>query len=453
MDNSGAAVAGHAATRRASRLRERISDPSATFFGVALVLVFVVPTRYSIGPAGIRLTFTLGLGLIAMLTWVSYLLFHRGVTVAFTLPRLLIVLYLLNQVVSIAAAYRRPLSPLENSGTYRSITASIGLAGLALMLADGVKTKEGLRRCVQMTLLGGYFSSIVGIGQRVFKWDYDTLWRNVPGLNSTLSTEEVNGLLTNRATGTGSHPIEFSVACACLIPLAINQMAHAQVPRWVYLHRVGVGLLLIGALLGVSRAGFIGVVIGLALSIGRLNARQRVNACAFGLITLAIVQFSAHGTLTTLRYQLLNIGSDNSSKGRTADYGPVFGLVKQHLWSGIGVGTYNPTQYRFLDNAWLGILVGGGVMAVVVLGLIYLSGLYEAGRLRRAANDAYLGGLAYSCGVSLAIIAACAYFFDEFSFVQTQTLSVVLLGILGAVSTLVVRQAAIPPVAFGGRQH
>ncbi|WP_375504714.1 O-antigen ligase family protein [uncultured Jatrophihabitans sp.] len=407
---------------------------------MALLVLFVVPTRYSIGPPGVRLNLTLILGFLALLTWICYFLFRRVETPTLNIPRLLLFAYLLNQLVAIAAAYRRNLTTPEQNGTYRELAATIGLVGLSLILCDGVRHISGLRRAMQLLLIGGYSSAAVGVVQRVFHYDYDTLWRNVPGLNFAVTTEEINGLLSNRATGTGSHPIEFSVACACLVPIALNQIKNASTPRAFFWHRVGIGLLLVGTLLGVSRAGFIGLVIAVLFSISRLELRQRFNAVAFGMFVLVFVQFGAHGTLSTLRYQLLNIGSDQSSKGRTQDYGPVFDLVSHHLWTGIGAGTYLPRQFRFLDNAWLGTLVSGGIIATTVLGLILVSGLYQSGWLRRRARDPYLAGLAAAVGVMLLILTVCAYFFDEFSFVQTQTLTVITLGILGAISTLVERE-------------
>jgi O-antigen ligase len=153
------------------------------------------------------------------------------------------------------------------------------------------------------------------------------------------------------------------------------------------------------------------------------------------MLSVALIQVFLQGTLSTLRYQLSNIGTDASSRGRTEDYGPVFDLVQDRPWLGLGEGTFNPRQYFFLDNAWLGALITGGIIGVTALATLLLASLYTAGLARRMTTSPYLADISRALSVALSALAVSAYFFDEFSFPQSATLFFLLAGAIGAAYT------------------
>ena len=415
----------------------RASADSAPLLALTSILLFLIPDRLAFGPTGAAFGTTTTLGVLGLLVWTSFVLFHRSLPGTRVNPvRAIILFYLVVAVLSFGVAFRRVLAPTEANGALRGLVGVLGYLGLALVACDGVKNARSVRTVVTWMLYGGYLSAAVAALQRLAKLDYVGWWSSVPFLHTNAADSQTQILLAGRAVGTASHPIELSVACAALISLAVHESVTAESRSRQLVHRYGAGLLIVGCLVGVSRSGAIGLAIAILLTIPALPFRTRVNALALGAVFLAIVQFGVHGVLPTLRYQLMHIGTDASSRGRTNDYGAVFALYRGHPWTGIGLGTFNPKVYFFLDNAWLGTLITAGIVGVVALTAFLGTALYQAARVRRLAADPYLTGTARALGTSVLVLTVCAYFFDELSFVQTSALLFIDVGLIGALIRL-----------------
>lgn len=417
------------AEHRVTRLPVRWNE----FLACAIVFIaFAIPNRYAIGAQGFTLDIPTLLGVLAALFWFISTLCGFVTVERLNPVRTALIVLTLYALLSAATAYARNLSVDEGRGALRAVADSVGMLGVALLVLDGLRTRESLARLAAWAVAGGSLSAAVAVGQKLFGFGYAAWWGSVPLLTQASTTAPLEGLVSGRALGTANHPIELSVASAALVPLAVAGAGYVTTRttrRWFL---GATGLLTVGAFLAVSRSGFIALVIVGLLILNRTPPRQRLNIVAGLAFIFAALQVLAHGTLSTLRYQLEHIGEDNSSKGRTADYGPVLDLVRQGPWFGRGLGTYIPDQYRYLDNAWLGQLVGGGIVGVVVLAVTVLTGLYTAGTVTHEGTDPVVVGIVRAAGYAVVALAVAAYFFDELSFAQTQLLLFVSLAIIGA---------------------
>jgi O-antigen ligase len=421
---------------RRHRSPRRSALSNANVLTAAAVILFVVPQRLAVGPAGLRFSTISLLGLVALFAWSSRTLrLIPGTRLRFNPVRVALTLFAVWGLFSFAIANSRILSPLESNGATRSLVATMASLGLALLLCDGGLGPRDIRRVVTGLLAGAYFSAVIAVAQRFFGLNYAQLWSNVPLLHAGGEGELLESLMSGRATGTANHPIELSVASAVLIGVAVHHSVTSSSARLRRLHAIGAILLVFGTLLAISRSGFVALVIVGILTIRQVDRSQRLTVVVLGILTMAVTQITARGVLATLRYQLLNTGDDASSQGRTDDYGPVFELVSQRPWLGMGNGTFVPEQYLYLDNAWLGILLGGGFVGVMVTLLLIATALYTSGvaeRPARSATGRYERGLAATCRHALIALAVSALFFDEFSFPQTAALFFFMIGILGA---------------------
>jgi hypothetical protein len=138
------------------------------------------------------------------------------------------------------------------------------------------------------------------------------------------------------------------------------------------------------------------------------------------------------GLIGTIKSLFVNVQSDPSTQGRTADYGPVWHYIEERPLFGRGFGTFIPDLYRTLDNQYLGITVEVGLVGVAALLLLLVGSLIVAGRIRREARDDSTGDLAQSLKAGIAVVAVNAATFDAFGFSMCVGTLFLLIGATGA---------------------
>lgn len=414
------------------RARHRYSMPAKATCAVIAFFLFVVPPRYIVGVSGFALPLTAWLGLACGLSWTLASLSGRTRRGLRRSPVDWIALaYLSGCAFSLGIAFSRPLADAEMSGALRGIATAFAYVGLALFLSDSLRSALDIGRMLDWLLVGSYFSAVIALCQKAFEFQYTAAWSNLPFLRSETQLAHPGALLDGRAMGTSSHPIELSVVCGCLLGLAAHQ-AFSGRKAMRQLHAAGAFLLVAGCLLAASRSGLIAGAVVAVFTLSILSPSQRVNALAAGVCSAVCVQALSPLSLSSLRYAILNTGTDLSSQGRTSDYTPAFAIIDQHPVTGLGLGTFTPEAYFILDNSWLGTLLTGGVVGVALLAGLYSVVVASAYKVRRAARDAYLSGVAGALGAAMLALAVSAFFFDELNFPQASGLLFVLIGISGA---------------------
>lgn len=393
---------------------------------------FLIPPRYAVGTAGLSFNSPTLFGLTALLLWGSAQLGRRPRGETFNAVQWALGAYAGVAVLSLGIAFARPLTGGEPAAALRSFAITMGYVGIALLLSEAVRAQAGLQRVWHWTLLGAYLSGLIALGQRVLSLDYVSFWGSLPGVRFAGETDRLEPLLSGRAFGTAGHPIELAVVSGCLIAISVNQ-ATRGVQAWRGLHWVGSVVLLLATMLAISRSGFVALLLVAPIAFTMMSARQRVNSLVVVVASLVAVQVFAHGTLSTLRYQLVNVGVDASSQGRLVDYGPVFEIVDSSPWVGIGLGTFIPDEYFILDNQWLATLVTQGIIGVVALLALVGVTLWALSQSRRRTASSFMSGLSRGAHIGFLAAVVCAYLFDLFAFPQISTVFFLLIGTAGSV--------------------
>ena len=111
--------------------------------------------------------------------------------------------------------------------------------------------------------------------------------------------------------------------------------------------------------------------------------------------------------------------------------------VSQHPWFGRGFGTFFPATYFFTDDQYLLSLMEIGVVGLLALLALFITGLVTAQKVRRATTDPEMRDLGQSLTATIAVAMVAFGTFDALSFNMAAGLSFLLLGCTGAALRLI----------------
>jgi polysaccharide biosynthesis protein PslJ len=397
-----------------------------------LVLLFSIPADLTIPALGAAGSPAALYG-IAMLFWwfVSRL---RGAVTADRNPvRVAFCCFVVAALCSYAEGAARATTATELSNSDRAMLDLVSWAGILLVTLDGLRTRQQLNRVLGYLVVGGAVQAAIGFLQHSTSLnppDYIA----IPGLSAN---EEIAPLIQrsgfSRVTGMATHPIEFSVVVALLAAvgcaLALDSRLSRRRRRW---YGVCAVLMLITVPMAVARSGIVALLVLMIVIVPVLSSRQRTRFFIILPPALIAMRLAFPGLLGTIRSLFLSASTDPSTQGRTADYPVVETYAHARPIFGQGIGTFTPVLYRTLDNQLLGTLIEMGIVGLIALMAMPLTGFFAARRARRAVelqDDRLLGQV-----LAATVVAALAasFTFDSLSFSMFAGLFFVLLGLCGA---------------------
>ena len=405
-----------------------------TLLTAVAALLFLVPSYLVFRPLGSVGTPAGILALGALWLWVVGRIVPRsGLATGRQPVRVVMLLFALSTLASYAAAFDRAMFPVEARGADRALIMVAGGAGVALLAADGIRTRALLDRLLKRITILVTIVALVGIVQFVSGFDLAAAIR-IPGLGA----QEEGGQfiatrhIFRRVSGTTAHGIEFSVVLTMALPLALHYAWQAGQDRRRWLWWGAAAMLGSAIPMSVSRTGTIGLLmVGLMLYPTWDRPRRRV-ALVLGAVFAVAMKLVFPGLLGTIKGLFLSFGVDTSVAARQTDYGYIMDFVSRAPLFGRGMGTFLPTLYTFLDNQYLMTLVEGGVVGLVALFVLYLGGMGIARGARHRSADAgtrELGQTLAAC-ISVALVTSAAY--DFLGFPTSRGFLFLLIGCAGA---------------------
>ncbi|NAZ88512.1 O-antigen ligase family protein, partial [Kineococcus indalonis] len=335
---------------------------------------------------------------------------------------------------SYGVAMTSALDAAESAGALRSLVGTFGTTGLALYLWLVLRRRDDRDRVLGWVVAAAALSAVVAAAS----WagvlpGWASLVRGAGLVENTPTLGEVSRFDFLRARGTGEHPIEYSLGLAAALPIALHLARHAATAaarRWSAL---AVVIIVAGLPLSVSRTAVLGLVVGLAVAVSGWPARQKLGAlltAAAGVTAMFVLVPDLVRSLT----QIFTLAEqDDSVTGRLSDYALVEAMFREHPWLGMGAGVYRPeTGGVYLDNTFLGTLIGGGVVGVAVFALQFLvagavawdRSVLDASAAERSLDRALLA--------VLAVVLVGAVTSDVTSFQQPTVLLTLVLGLLAS---------------------
>ncbi|WP_235835441.1 MULTISPECIES: O-antigen ligase [Arthrobacter] len=324
----------------------------------------------------------------------------------------------------------------------RWVLLIVASTAIVLVSAEVVRTQGDVLQLVRAVLAGALFCSVVALIQFIFHINpMDWFQVAMPGFttNGAGTTFQVRGTLV-RVSGSTFHSIELAVVSAMLLPLSIWRGIYDRSGR-KWLHWTGTGLLVFAIAATVSRAGIMGLLVGMVVFIPFLPRVARL--WAFVTVPVAVVGLflAVPGLVATLVGTFTTADSDPSISTRTNNYPRVEAIVSDHPLLGLGPGNYIPDNaLHILDNQYLNSAVSMGLVGLVAICTYFIvPGLMTVVAARAARSEA-LKCLAGALAAGGIVGAACSMTFDSLSFPSFALIYPLYIGLSGAVWIMVKRE-------------
>jgi O-antigen ligase len=407
---------------------ERSDHDAVTFLTVLVLALVLIPSGQVVGPLGSAGRPAGLLGLLALWWWAhAHLVADSGVDRSLQPVRISALLFLGAIVASYAAAFVRPIDPLEARAADRGLMGLLGFFGALLLCADGIVDRARLEVLLRRMVMAGAFIAALAVLQFFTGVGLGGVFR-IPGLQELGSIQAIQDRSTfNRVSATASHPIELGVVLGMLFPLAVHFGLHSgRRIQWVYVALIGMAVPM-----SVSRSGTLALGIGaLVLWLSWPIAFKVRSAAVAGAFMMAM-RLVVPGLLGTIRSLFTSWFVDDSIKGRTNDYPLVGEYFTEAPFIGRGYGTFLPERYIFLDNQYLGLLIETGLVGTVLFLAVVATG-YAAARGSRRFADAQTRSLGQALAAGILAGAISAGTFDLFGFGMASGFLFLLMGCAGA---------------------
>jgi polysaccharide biosynthesis protein PslJ len=346
------------------------------------------------------------------------------------------VLFACVTLAAYVSANRHTMPSLEANGADRGIITMAGWLGVLLIGVDGIDSADRLRTLLRRIVIGGTAMATLGVTQFLTGLDA-TKYIIIPGLTRQVAFTD---LLTrdnlNRPSATAAHPLEFAAVLAMCLPLAIHQARYAPPElrrrRWLQVAVMGAALPMT-----VSRSAFLALTVAALVLLPTWPKAERRRAYVVMVISAGLMWVAIPGLLGTIRNLFFQVGTDTSSASRTGAYAAAGPYVAQHPWFGRGFGTFLPQTYVFLDDQYLGTMIETGIIGLLALLALFITGWITARSARRASADIEARDLAQCLAASIAVATVTFWTFDAMSFAIAPGLTFMLLGCAGATWRLV----------------
>ncbi|MCK6068068.1 MULTISPECIES: O-antigen ligase family protein [Microbacterium] len=413
---------------------------ATTMITVYLVLLFAVPSNVTLGPLGSVGRPALLWGILLLVWWVLSRLQQRTVDarpvwqpIRFAYAALVVV-----ALVAFAAAMLRGQPADQVSPAITALLRLMSWGGVLLVAMDGVRTYYEATRLVRWLVVVAALASVLGLaqsftGSSLLEWVH-----SFPGVSVDLGGVDSRGDFT-RASGTATHPLEFTASIVGVLPLAIATAIaggyRAATRRQALLWWTPAALIALVSMLAVSRSALIGLVVAVVASVPGLPKAYRWVIGVAGLCGSLIVIAAVPGLFGTVLSLFTNAAGDPSALSRTNALARVPEFIGASPLIGQGFGTFLPRYYIF-DNQWVLIAIELGILGLVCFTALIVAAMWSAIRASRRSPYGETRTLARSIAASVATLAALFLFFDGLSFPISAGLFFLVMGLTAAIRTI-----------------
>jgi len=405
-------------------------DQVTVLIGI-IAVILLLPARLRIAPLGSAGTLSSLAGSAAFALWAWSRLWGLSWLATGRQPlRIALLLFAASVLASDIAMGFRPHDAMESRGADRGLIMLMASAGVALLAADSIPSMARLRGVIRAIVVCGAGLSALGIVQFMLGVDVPGLLK-LPGFELVTYDESLDRAGFSRIVSTTSHPIELSVVLGMLLPLALHVAFTAGADerrKWWFC----AGAISFAAPLTVSRTAVVALFVAFVVILPGFDKRQRKLILIAGAVGIVAMRFIVPGLVGTLRALIFNYGGDPSIATRKSDYDYVATFVAERPLFGRGWGTFLPERYTFLDNQLLGGLIEIGVVGVVLLIGVHVTGIAQAVVVRRRSTDPEVRSLALCLIAPIAVSLVTWMTYDAMAFPTGRTLTFLCIGCVAA---------------------
>jgi hypothetical protein len=218
--------------------------------------------------------------------------------------------------------------------------------------------------------------------------------------------------------GPTAQPLAVAVMLSMTLPFALAWLLKAKERRERLIY-AGVVLLLIGGAVATQKkTSMVGPLVCVLVLIA-YRPRAMAKLAPLAIVLVAMVHVVAPGALGAVVDQLApgTVTKVNTTKDRVSDYEAVTPDIAAHPLVGRGYGSYDQKLHRILDNQYLGLAIGVGLLGLVAYLAIFFTSFFSAHRVARS-DDPERAPPALGAAAAIVVALVSGAILDFLSFAQ-----------------------------------
>jgi hypothetical protein len=216
--------------------------------------------------------------------------------------------------------------------------------------------------------------------------------------------------------GPGIQPLAVATMLTMALPFAFAWLLEAKERRERILYGAIVVLLVGGAVATQKKTSMVGPAVCVLVLLA-YRPRQMVRLAPLAVVLIAMVHVAAPGALGGVFDQLLpnRVDKVNTTKDRVSDYEAIRPDLASHPLLGRGYESYDQKKHRILDNQYLTLGIGVGLLGLLSYLAIFITAFVNANRAARSGDpDRAPPGLAAAASIVAALVAGAILDFLAF---------------------------------------
>jgi uncharacterized membrane protein len=216
--------------------------------------------------------------------------------------------------------------------------------------------------------------------------------------------------------GPGIHPLVPAVMLSMTLPFAFAWLLKAEDRSQRLLYGAVVVLLIAGAVATQKKTAIVGPVI-CVLVLTAYKPRAMLRLTPLALVLFVAIHLTAPGALGGVidQFSPNSVGKVNTTQDRVSDYEAVVPDVADHPLIGRGYGSYDQKKHRILDNLYLTLAIGVGLLGLLAYLAIYVTSFRNANRVARSGDpDRAPPAMAAAAAIVVALISGALLDFLSF---------------------------------------
>jgi hypothetical protein len=218
--------------------------------------------------------------------------------------------------------------------------------------------------------------------------------------------------------GPAVHPLATAVMLSMTLPFAFTWLLKAEARSQRLLYGAAVVILIGGAVATQKKTAMIGPLVCIAV-LTAYRPRQMVRLAPLAIVLVGVIHFTAPGALGGVVDQFSpgSVNEVNTTKDRVSDYQAVTPDLAEHPLLGRGYGSYDQKKHRILDNLYLTLAIGVGLLGLIGYFAILGTAFFAAHRVARS-GDPVRGPPAMAAAAAICVALVSGALLDFLSFPQ-----------------------------------
>lgn len=290
--------------------------------------------------------------------------------------------------------------------------------GLFFALAAAiVRASEVTKMISAMLFLASFTAAMVILeyrfGINVF---HDWIGPLFPGYVQPEGLGGIDSIGRKLMYGPAVQPLAVAVMLSMTLPFAIAWLMKAKERRDRMLYAGMVLLLIAGAVATQKKTSMVGPLVAvLVLTLYRPRAMARLAPLA--IVLVGVVHFIAPGALGAVVDQFAPsaVTQVDTTQDRVSDYEAIKPDLVASPLIGRGYGSYDQKKHRILDNQYLGLGIGVGLLGLIGYLAVFVTAFLSAHRVARTGDpDRAPPALGAAAAICVAVVAGALLDFLSF---------------------------------------